>query len=150
MRWLWRWLFGGDRAPRAPILVALLVLLNALLLRIADPPVLNRLRDIAFDNYQRLQPRVRPDDMPVRIVDIDEAALAEYGQWPWPRTVLATLVEKLVAKGAAVIAFDVIFAEPDRSSIGRVVQTLPLDDEQMREMRRLVDKFPDNDEIFAA
>ena len=86
--------------------------------------------------------------MPVRIVDIDEAALAEYGQWPWPRTVLATLVEKLAEKGAAVIAFDVIFAEPDRSSIGRVVQSLP-PDEQTREMLRLAEKFPDNDEIFA-
>jgi adenylate cyclase len=149
MRWLWRWLFGGDRAPRAPILVALLVLLNALLLRIADPPVLNRLRDIAFDNYQRLQPRERPADSPVRIVDIDEAALAEYGQWPWPRTLLATLVEKLAEKGAAVIAFDVVFAEPDRTSLGQVVKGLP-DDALSAELRRLAEKAPDNDKIFAA
>ena len=145
----WRWLFGGDRAPRAPILVALLVLLNALLLRIADPPVLNRLRDIAFDNYQRLKPRERPVDIPVRIVDIDEAALAEYGQWPWPRTLLATLVEKLAEKGAAVIAFDVVFAEPDRTSLGQVVKGLP-DDALSAELRRLAEKAPDNDKIFAA
>ncbi|MBN9087121.1 MAG: adenylate/guanylate cyclase domain-containing protein [Reyranella sp.] len=149
MRWLWRWLFGGDRAPRAPILVALLVLLNALLLRIADPPVLNRLRDIAFDNYQRLKPRERPADIPVRIVDIDEAALAEYGQWPWPRTLLATLIEKLAEKGAAVIAFDVVFAEPDRTSLGQMVKGLP-DDALSAELRLLAEKAPDNDRIFAA
>lgn len=142
------WLFGHGRGRRAPVVVAFLVLLSALVLRAADPPALDRLRDIAFDGYQRIKPRVPPDDMPVRIVDIDEAALAEYGQWPWPRTLLATLVQKLVEKGAAVIAFDVIFAEPDRSSIGRVVRSLPLDD-QTREMRRLAEKFPDNDEIFA-
>jgi adenylate cyclase len=144
------WLFGQGRRRRLSVAVAFLVLLDALIIRAADPPAVARLRDFAFDTYQRLKPRVPADDMPVRIVDIDEAALAEYGQWPWPRTVLATLVEKLVEKGAAVIAFDVIFAEPDRSSIGRIVQSLPLDDEQAREMRRLVDKFPDNDEIFAA
>ena len=84
------WLFGRSTSPRAPIVVAFLVLLNALMLRVADPPVLARLRDIAFDNFQRMSPRQRPDDIPVRIVDIDEAALGEYGQWPWPRTLLAT------------------------------------------------------------
>ena len=88
-----RWLFA-DR-PRAPVLVALLVLLNALALRVADPGELVRLRDIAFDGYQRLKPRVVDTDLPVHVIDIDEAALAEYGQWPWPRHLLATLVEKL-------------------------------------------------------
>ncbi|HTE36068.1 MAG TPA: CHASE2 domain-containing protein, partial [Reyranella sp.] len=143
------WLFGQGRRWRTSVVVAFLVLLSALAVRAADPAALARLRDVAFDSYQRLKPRVPSDDMPVRIVDIDEAALAEYGQWPWPRTVLATLVQKLAEKGAAVIAFDMIFAEPDRSSIGRVVDNLPLDD-QTREMRRLAEKFPDNDGVFAA
>jgi adenylate cyclase len=142
------WLFGRSTAPRAPILVALLVLVNALLLRMVDPPALIRLRDIAFDNYQRLNPRAWQADIPVRIIDIDEAALAEYGQWPWPRTLLATLVDKLVEKGAAVIAFDVVFAEADRTSIGQVVKTLPAD-ELSAEFRRLAAKVPDNDQVFA-
>ena len=63
----------------------------------------------------------------MRIVDIDEAALAEFGQWPWPRTIVARLVDKLTEKGAAVIAFDVVFAEPDRSSISRMVRDLVAD-----------------------
>jgi adenylate cyclase len=142
------WLFGRERTPRAPIVVAFLVLLNALLLRVLDPPALTRLRDIAFDNYQRLQPREWQADIPVRIVDIDEAALAEYGQWPWPRTLLATLVDKLAEKGAAVIAFDVVFAEPDRSSISQVVKSLPAD-ELSDELKRLAEKVPDNDKVFA-
>ncbi len=69
------WLFGHGNAPHAPVIVALLVLLNALLLRAIDPDALVRLRDLAFDSYQRIKPRVVPDDLPVRIVDIDEAAL---------------------------------------------------------------------------
>jgi adenylate cyclase len=143
------WLFGRERKWRTSVVVAFLVLLCALAVRASDPPELALLRNVAFDYYQRLKPRVPPDDMPVRIVDIDEAALAAHGQWPWPRTVLATLVQKLVEKGAAVIAFDVIFAEPDRSSIERVLRTLP-PDEQTIEMRRLAERFPDNDEVFAA
>ena len=147
LKWVF-WLFGRERSPRAPIVVAFLVLMNALLLRVADPPALNRLRDLAFDNYQRLQPRQWQGDIPVRIVDIDEASLADYGQWPWPRTILATLVDKLVEKGAAVIAFDVVFAEPDRSSIGQVVKDLPAD-ALTEELKRLAEKLPDNDHVFA-
>lgn len=143
------WLFGRERKWRTSVLVAFLVLLCALVVRASDPLALALLRNTVFDYYQQLKPRIPPDDMPVRIVDIDEASLAELGQWPWPRTVLATLVQKLVEKGAAVIAFDVIFAEPDRSSINRLLRTLPLDD-QTREMRRLAENFPDNDEVFAA
>ena len=59
---------------RAPWIVAILVLLNALLLRAVDPPELSRLRDIAFDNYPAHQAPRPTIAMPVRIVDIDEAA----------------------------------------------------------------------------
>ena len=148
MRMSWSWLFGRDKSPRAPVVVAFLVLANALLLRIADPPALARLRDIAFDNYQRFKPREFVADTPVRIVDIDEAALGEYGQWPWPRTLIAQLVDKLNEKGAAVIAFDVVFAEPDRSSIGQVVKSLP-DDQLSRDLKRLAAEAPDNDQVLA-
>lgn len=142
------WLFGRSGRARVPVIVALLVLAGALALRAANTPGLDRLREFAFDSFQRMKPRVPPPDMPVRIIDIDEAALAEYGQWPWPRTVVANLVERLVEQGAAVIAFDVVFAELDRSSIGRVVRDLPLDARTL-EMRRLAAEFPDNDEVLA-
>src|ERR1700731_355953 len=142
------WLFGRSNAPRAPVIVALLVLLNALVLRAVDPPGVVRIRDFAFDAYQRIKPREPPADMPVRIVDIDEAALAEYGQWPWPRTTVAELVDKLTAAGAAVIAFDVVFAEADRSSLKQLAKRLP---EEMRDsdMRRMMESLPDNDEVLA-
>src|SRR5690349_11575464 len=136
------WLFGHSNAPRAPVLVALLMLMNALLLRGVDPDALVRLRDLAFDGYQRIKPREVPDDLPVRIVDIDEAALAEYGQWPWPRELLARLVNRLREQGAAVIAFDVVFAEADRSSPAAVARNLP---EAVRntDVRRTLESLPD-------
>jgi adenylate cyclase len=142
------WLFGGRGRPRAPLMLALLVLFGGLVLRAVDPPGLARLRDFAFDQYQRLKPRTIAEELPVRIVDIDEAALAEFGQWPWPRTLLARLTDKLVERGAAAIAFDIVFAEPDRSSIATLVRELPVD-LRSRELRRLTASLPDNDEIFA-
>ncbi len=142
------WLFGRDDAPRAPVVIALLVLVNALMLRAIDPDGLSRLRDLAFDTYQRLDPREVKEDLGVRIVDIDEAALAEYGQWPWPRTRVAELVEKLAQGGAAVIAFDAVFAEADRSSPRAIAQNLP---EALRnsDARRTLESLPDSDEVLA-
>jgi adenylate cyclase len=142
------WLFGHGNAPRAPVVVALLVLLNALLLRAVDPDALVRLRDLAFDSYQRIKPREVPADLPVRIVDIDEAALAEYGQWPWPRTLLARMVDRLREQGALVVTFDIVFAEPDRISPSAVAKNLP---EAVRnsDLRRTLEALPDNDEVFA-
>src|SRR5690606_3653458 len=120
---------GIDRmAFRARIWFVLLVggmLLAAVSIRVADPFVLQALRLIAFDGYQRLSPRQYNPDLPVRIVDIDETSLARIGQWPWPRTVIADLLDRLGQAGAAVVAFDVQFAEADRTSLEQIVRRLP-------------------------
>lgn len=136
-------------AARLPLLASLAVLIAALLVRAADPSVITRLRDVAFDTFQRIKPREVPADMPVRIVDIDEAALAAHGQWPWPRTIMARLVERLVEKGALVVAFDVVFAEPDRSSIPRLARDLASFTDPDT-LQRIITTFPDNDVVFAA
>jgi CHASE2 domain-containing sensor protein len=47
---------------------------------------------------------------------IDDGSLNKIGQWPWSRTVSAQLVDRLREAGAAVVAFDIDFAEPDRTS----------------------------------
>ena len=142
------WLFGSRSVVRAPVLVSLAILVGALALRVADPAGLQRLRDYAFDSFQRLKPREYQADLPVRIVDIDEASLRELGQWPWPRTILARLVDKLVEQGVAVIAFDIVFAEPDRSSLSQVLKDLPAGVDR-EALARLAANMPDNDRVFA-
>lgn len=97
-------------------LVAALILLGAVALRIADPEPVARLRLLAFDTYQRLLPRTPDPSKPVVVVDIDEASLAKLGQWPWPRTTLAALVDRIKAAGARTLAIDLILSEPDRLS----------------------------------
>jgi adenylate cyclase len=107
---------GYDARMRLPAWLApLIVLLGALQLRIADPKLVENLRHATFDEYQRLKPAPW-QDAGVRIVDIDDETLARHGQWPWPRTLTAELLERLGDAGVAVVAFDVVFAEPDRTS----------------------------------
>jgi len=108
-----------------PGLFGLLIVLALVAVRAADPYPVAVLREISFDLYQRLKPREIPTDAPVRVVDVDEASLASFGQWPWSRDRLATLVERLTELGAAAIVFDMLFPEPDRMSPQRLAAELP-------------------------
>jgi adenylate cyclase len=109
------------------------VLAGAVVLRLADPFFVQALRLIAFDSYQRLEPASFDPAAPVRIVDIDEDSLAKVGQWPWPRTTMAQLAQKLVAQGAAVVAFDILFAEPDQTSPEVALKVLTPDEAKVLE-----------------
>ncbi|MGE0584052.1 MAG: CHASE2 domain-containing protein [Flavobacteriaceae bacterium] len=107
---------------RNPFLILGLLLVVAMAgVRAYDPFPTRAFRAFYFDLLQRVSPRPYVD-APVRIVDIDDASLAAIGQWPWPRTKLAELVEKLNAYGAAVIGFDVMFSEADRYSPARLLE----------------------------
>src|SRR3984893_6759357 len=142
LRILRRWFgrrFGYAR------LICLVLLVGLAALRIADPAPIEELRVRTFDTFQRIDPRVKTAK-PVAIVDIDEKSLAKLGQWPWPRTRIADLVANLTKLGAVVIAFDIVFAEPDRLNPGVAAAPIRnLDDDPRAKLRAL----PSNDRIFA-
>src|ERR1700738_436799 len=142
LRILRRWFgrkFGYAR------LICLVLLVGLAALRIADPAPIEELRVRTFDTFQRIDPRVKTAK-PVAIVDIDEKSLAKLGQWPWPRTRIADLVANLTKLGAVVIAFDIVFAEPDRLNPDVAADTIRnLDEETRAKLRAL----PSNDQIFA-
>ena len=129
-------------------IVPLAVLAAAVLLRANEPWLVEQARLSVFDAYQRLKPRVYDPAAPVRIVDIDDESLARLGQWPWPRTLLAGLTDRLAAAGAATVAFDAVFAEPDRTSPQRLLELWP-DAGAADAVRARVAKLPDNDQLFA-
>ena len=104
----------GLRFATAGIGIALTLFMIVLAGR--DVTVFLQARDVVHDALMRGQPRVYQDDAPVHIIDIDEASLGVYGQWPWPRTYLAVLTEKLYQHGAVAVGFDVLFAERDRTA----------------------------------
>jgi len=97
--------------PAALVLLAAIVWLHAL-----NPAPVDILRTRVFDLYQNIRPRPPLEQSPVAIADIDEKSLEVYGQWPWPRTLIARVVQAMKDAGALVIGFDVVFAEGDRTS----------------------------------
>jgi adenylate cyclase len=137
------------RATRLIYFLFVFVLIGgAILLRYTDPFFVRALRLIAFDNFQRLDPAPYDPNLPIRIVDIDEKSLSVIGQWPWPRTTVRDLLLELTAKGAAAVAFDVLFAEPDRTSLEAIVKQLPAS--EAAAITAAMAGKPSNDEQFAA
>jgi adenylate cyclase len=123
------------------------VLILLLVVRALHPPAVQDAQLRTFDAFQRLAPRAyRP--APVRIVDIDDDSLAKRGQWPWPRTLVAELVDKLAALGAGPIAFDIVFAEPDRTSPASVLPLWP-ETPATEALRADLAQVPDHDAVLA-
>jgi adenylate cyclase len=142
LRILRRWFarkFGYAR------LVCLAILIGLAALRIADPAPIEELRVRTFDTFQRIDYRVKTA-RPVTIVDINEESLAKFGQWPWPRTRIADMVVNLTKLGAVAIAFDIMFAEPDRLNPDVAADTFRNLDEATREKLRAL---PSNDQVLA-
>src|SRR5881394_3379323 len=129
--------------------LALLVLAAAVVFCLLDHPILSDFRSLVFDEYQRVSPRSYDPNLPVRIVDIDDESLAQLGQWPWPRNLFAQLLEQLRNQGVLAVALDIDFAEPDRSSLARMLSTwgVPRDDPIAGE---LASRVKDPDEVLAA
>lgn len=92
--------------------------------RLWQIPFLSLVDAYLYDVRVRLSAPNTVDDRIV-IVDIDEKSLAEAGRWPWSRNAVAAMVKRLTDDyKAAVVGFDVVFAEPDDSSGLRVLEDI--------------------------
>lgn len=129
---------------KLPVLVSLCVLGLAVALKANDVGFMESLKLRVFDLYQHYLPRTY-QPMGVRIVDIDDASLAKLGQWPWPRPLIGKIISRLNELGAGVVAFDIVFAEPDRTSPS---QLAPLWADKP-ELVEALKNAPDHDAVFS-
>jgi serine phosphatase RsbU (regulator of sigma subunit) len=123
-------------------------LLAILLVPIAwqEMPVAGATRFAWLDSYQKLSPRERRS-APAVIVAIDEESLERFGQWPWPRSLVAKLIDKIAAAHPAAIGVDILFAEPDRLSPEWLAPSIAEADPKLAE--RLA-TLPRHDALLAA
>jgi adenylate cyclase len=90
---------------------ALITLALILSIRIADPTFIESVRLRYFDT---LITSKAPTENNVYTVNIDEAALDKYGQFPFPRDVYAKIIEDLYRRNAGLVVFNVLMSEKDR------------------------------------
>ena len=138
--------------------VPILTLVVALGLRLENPQFLQVFQLKLFDLYNQLHPR-EYEPVPVAILDLDDETLSRTGlQWPWPRSKLADMLARLFNAGAKVVAFDVVFAEPDRTSPRQALSIWlnepSLDIDKLSPaaknfVKPIIENIPDHDEVFA-
>jgi adenylate cyclase len=83
-------------------------------IRIADPSFVESVRLRYFDTLVT-QPRAVPAPDNIVTVNIDEAALDKYGQWPLPRVNYAEIIEDLYRRNAGLVVLNVLMADRDRT-----------------------------------
>lgn len=128
----------GWGAPAGLLVLVMLHFMGAI-------PYQDKLRASSFDLYQMVSPRARIS-APVVIVDIDEASLKRFGQWPWPRSLMAQLVHRIGQMRPAAVALDILMPEPDRSSPCQFAQHIPDIDQNLT---RQLCNLPSNDTLLA-
>jgi adenylate cyclase len=106
---------------------ALVTLALVLGVRIADPGFVESVRLRYFDTLITGQPAVQNN---IHTVDIDEAALEKYGQWPFPRDQYARIIQDLYSRNAGLVVFNVLMPNPDRAGqdavLARVLRQHPV------------------------
>ena len=125
--------------------LALIILALFISLRIYDPAPFQTLRLQLFDLLESSTPRIW-EKQHVVLVDIDEESLKQYGQWPWPRSLMARLVDRINLAQPSAIGFDIFFPEPDRLSPHRMLDNI---DNIGPDLRANIKALPSNDQIFA-
>ena len=93
---------------------ALLTLALVVGIRVADPTFVESVRLRYFD-ILITQPKEVPAPDTIVTVNIDEAALDKYGQWPLPRVNYAEIIEDLYHRNASLVVLNVLMADRDRT-----------------------------------
>ena len=142
-----------DNAIRIGLSLVVLVVFVAHAAQWVRIGFVEQMENIAYDQ-RLLWTMPRTMDNRIVIVDIDEASLTAEGRWPWSRNKVATLVENLFDRyGAAIVAFDIVFAEPDDSSGLSVLERLGAEnfaqDENFQAQLKLLKPELDYDRLFA-
>jgi adenylate cyclase len=105
----------------SPLKITIIVIFLALVMFFVDVPFLRFMELKALDLRMVSRGKL-PAGVETVIAAIDEKSLGELGRWPWPRTTIAKLVDKLKGSGAKAVGFDIVFSEPDQnSSLGAIV-----------------------------
>ena len=109
-----------------------------------QPGLLDTANNRIYDTLLGSISHAAPSTLPV-IVDIDDESLNRFGQWPWPRYRVAWLLETIKDLGARSIALDIIFPEPDRTSLDHLQGEIERDFKVRLNLSNVTGDLKDND-----
>ena len=124
------------------VLIVAAILLG---IRIDNSDTVKTLRYKTWDYFQQIHPRDVISDS-VTVVNITEEDLKKYGQWPWPRHIMAMLHARIGDSGAILVNYNILFSEPDRMSGVEYLKSMPMSND-LRE--QLGSVLLDTDGVFS-
>jgi CHASE2 domain-containing sensor protein len=138
-----------SRLRAVPILASgVVITLLMAALCVWPPPLLVFLEGKVYDSFLK-SARHPPVTGVVTIVDLDEASIASLGQWPWPRYRVARLLDRIRDAGAAAVGLDMLFAEPDRTSLTSLSEEIRRDLGVEIDVAGLPEETLDSDRVLA-
>ena len=120
-----------------------LILILLISLKIINPSFVKSISFLSFDLYQKIF-TLDKKESEVVIIDIDEASLGKFGQFPWSRSVFAKILENVNQFEPKAIGFDIFFTEKDKQSPEEIIKSynlIPTDVSELQEIKG-------HDEIF--
>ena len=120
-----------------------LILILLISLKIVNPSFVKSISFLSFDLYQKIF-TLDKKESEVVIIDIDEASLGKFGQFPWSRSVFAKILENVNQFEPKAIGFDIFFTEKDKQSPEEIIKSynlIPTDVSELQEIKG-------HDEIF--
>lgn len=131
-----RWILSG--------LTLVALLLSVELIWLANPAqlkIVTRFNNLLYDaRFTVLTPQ-REAQVPIVIVDLDEASIQQEGRWPWDRKKVAHLITELQANDVGLIGLDIVFSEPSRNALQQVLQQAQLSAATKADLENLKDNF---------
>jgi len=124
------------------VLIVAAILLGV---RIDNGDTVKTLRYKTWDYFQQIHPRNSISDS-ITVVNITEEDLKRYGQWPWPRHLMAMLHANIGDAGAVLINYNILFAEPDRMSGVEYLKSMPMTNELREQLGSIL---LDTDAVFS-
>ncbi len=119
------------------------------LLFIFEPAFFQFMDNKLYDQFVRIKSD-NPTSGRIVIVDYDDASLDELGQWPWPRNIIARLLDSIKNLGAKSVSLDVVFPEPDRTSLDILQKQYAKDFDIKLDFSGIPENIRNNDAILAA
>ena len=125
--------------------VFLIILILLITLKIINPSFIKSISFLSFDLYQKVFSEQKKDSEVV-IIDIDEASLGKFGQFPWSRSVFAKILDQLNLSNPKAIGFDIFFTEKDKQSPDEIIKSYGLIPSDVAELQKL----KSHDEVFSS
>ena len=114
-------------------------------IRVDNSDTVKIMRYKTWDKFQQIQPRADVSDRVV-VVNITESDIKKYGQWPWPRHILAMFHAGLSDSGAVLVNYNMLFAEADRMGGKEYLKSFPMTEEIREQLGTIL---TDTDGIFS-